>query len=155
MLRFGASASRAVACDGCSDEGMGPIHFARYAEIAALLVASGADVNATSRWGRTALSGTYNVELLRVLLASGANVNAPANGRTPLMEMLQMYEANRSDRQRASEFREMSELDQQLDSILITARSEVYVLDLHSTSAGKSCSSSLLGRMPNTMPSML
>ena len=34
-----------------------------------------------------------------------------------------------------SEGRELTELDQLLDSILITARSEVYVLDLHSTSA--------------------
>lgn len=35
-----------------------------------------------------------------------------------------------------SEGRELTELDQLLDGILITARSEVYVLDLHSTSAG-------------------
>lgn len=34
-----------------------------------------------------------------------------------------------------SEGRELTELDQLLDSILITAKSEVYVLDLHSTSA--------------------
>lgn len=34
-----------------------------------------------------------------------------------------------------SEGRELTELDRVLDSILITARSEVYVLDLHSTSA--------------------
>ncbi len=35
----------------------------------------------------------------------------------------------------SSEGVELTELDQQLDSILITAASEVYVLDLHSTSA--------------------
>lgn len=35
-----------------------------------------------------------------------------------------------------SEGRELTELDRLLDGILITARSEVYVLDLHSTSAG-------------------
>ena len=34
-----------------------------------------------------------------------------------------------------SEGRELTEIDRLLDSILITARSEVYVLDLHSTSA--------------------
>jgi succinylglutamate desuccinylase len=34
-----------------------------------------------------------------------------------------------------SECKELSEIDQLLDSILITAKSEVYVLDLHSTSA--------------------
>ena len=34
-----------------------------------------------------------------------------------------------------SECQELSEIDQLLDSILITAKSEVYVLDLHSTSA--------------------
>ncbi len=34
-----------------------------------------------------------------------------------------------------SEGRDLTELDSQLDSILITAESEVYVLDLHSTSA--------------------
>lgn len=37
-----------------------------------------------------------------------------------------------------SEGRELTEIDRLLDSILITARSEVYVLDLHSTSAGGS-----------------
>jgi succinylglutamate desuccinylase len=35
-----------------------------------------------------------------------------------------------------SECREVAEIDHLLDSILITARSEVYVVDLHSTSAG-------------------
>ncbi len=39
------------------------------------------------------------------------------------------------DLMQTSEGRELTELDQLLDSILITARSEVYVLDLHSTSA--------------------
>lgn len=37
---------------------------------------------------------------------------------------------------KVSECRELTEIDNLLDSILITARSEVYVLDLHSTSAG-------------------
>jgi predicted deacylase len=37
---------------------------------------------------------------------------------------------------RVSECRELAELDQFLDGVLITARSEVYILDLHSTSAG-------------------
>ena len=37
---------------------------------------------------------------------------------------------------KVSECRELAELDQLLDSVLITARSEVYILDLHSTSAG-------------------
>ena len=42
-----------------------------------------------------------------------------------------------SQRQKkVSECRELTEIDQLLDSILITARSEVFVLDLHSTSAG-------------------
>ncbi len=35
----------------------------------------------------------------------------------------------------SSEGHELAEIDQQLDSILITAKSEVYILDLHSTSA--------------------
>jgi hypothetical protein len=37
---------------------------------------------------------------------------------------------------RTAEGTELTELDQIIDSILITARDEVYVLDLHSTSAG-------------------
>ncbi|MEP6947376.1 MAG: succinylglutamate desuccinylase/aspartoacylase family protein [Acidobacteriota bacterium] len=37
--------------------------------------------------------------------------------------------------QKTSEYRELAEIDGILDSILITARSEVYILDLHSTSA--------------------
>ena len=37
---------------------------------------------------------------------------------------------------KVSECRELTEIDQLLDSILITAQSEVIVLDLHSTSAG-------------------
>lgn len=37
---------------------------------------------------------------------------------------------------KVSECRELTEIDQLLDSILITARAEVFVLDLHSTSAG-------------------
>lgn len=36
----------------------------------------------------------------------------------------------------SSEGRELTELDRLIDSILITARDEVYVIDLHSTSAG-------------------
>jgi len=40
------------------------------------------------------------------------------------------------DSLKSSEGRELSEIDQLLDGILITAHSEVYVLDLHSTSAG-------------------
>lgn len=43
----------------------------------------------------------------------------------------------RSKRARAtSECRELDELDRTIDQILITSRSEVFVLDLHSTSAG-------------------
>jgi len=42
----------------------------------------------------------------------------------------------RSERlSKTSECRELDEIDQAIDQILITARSEVYVLDLHSTSA--------------------
>lgn len=40
------------------------------------------------------------------------------------------------DRRHIREMREVSELDRLLDSILITAEDEVYVIDLHSTSAG-------------------
>ena len=47
--------------------------------------------------------------------------NMASVGMPPLMQL--------------SEGRELTELDRLLDSILITARSEVYVLDLHSTSA--------------------
>lgn len=43
--------------------------------------------------------------------------------------------AGASDFRRSSEGRELTELDELIDSILITAKDEVYILDLHSTSA--------------------
>jgi ankyrin repeat protein len=101
MLKYGASVSRTVSCNGCSEEGKAPIHFARYPEIARLLVASGADVNATYGQGTTALHDAYDLEIVRILVANGANVNAYGNGWTPLMHALQMYDANRSEVQRA------------------------------------------------------
>jgi ankyrin repeat protein len=67
-----------------------PLHFAERKEIAQILVARGADVNATNKAGITplmcAMMGRGDCkEIAEILIAHGANINAQDSaGRTPL-----------------------------------------------------------------------
>ncbi len=54
-------------------------------EIAALLIAKGADLNLRDDWDRTPLHGTANKEVAELLIAKGADINAlDKHGDTPL-----------------------------------------------------------------------
>ena len=74
-------------------EGFTPLHFAaqqQHADVAALLIAAGADPNARNRFGNTPLwTAMFNVrdgdgDVVRVLLDAGADVDAENNyGASP------------------------------------------------------------------------
>jgi ankyrin repeat protein len=90
------SADPALARIEDADDGSTPLHHAAWkghAEVAALLLDAGADVNAQNRnthYGGTPLHQAAHGNqkaVVELLLARGADVNAvSANGRTPLQE---------------------------------------------------------------------
>jgi ankyrin repeat protein len=63
-----------------------------------ILLARGADVNATNSWGANALQrGSYDFEKVRLLTGRGARVNAQSQiGNTPLMLAARVYGNSRS-----------------------------------------------------------
>ena len=68
--------------------GWTPLGFAANKEVAALLIAKGADVNAKNDFGVTPLYGAASgghKEVAELLIANGADVNVKSNfGETPL-----------------------------------------------------------------------
>jgi len=99
LLHHGADAKLGVSCNLCVDNGLRPLQYVRSAEVAKLLTAAGADVNAVDDRGQTALHGVVNADVARVLIENGANVNAQsANGWTPLMYALVPGTRNREYR---------------------------------------------------------
>lgn len=75
-----------AAADARDDDDRTPL-FNGSVAVAEVLVKAGADVNATSKNGRTVLHGTSDVPLTEFLLKNGADINAvDKRGRTPLYE---------------------------------------------------------------------
>jgi len=80
------------------EPGQTPLHLAATkADVAKLLLAAGAQINARDAWGWTPLhkatSVSVGAEAMKFLLARGADVNARDNtGRTPLFEAVVCFE---------------------------------------------------------------
>ena len=62
-----------------------PLHYSRTKEIAELLIAKGADINAKDYTGGTLLHAARSGEIVELLINKGADQNARnENGKTPL-----------------------------------------------------------------------
>lgn len=71
-----------------TNSGITPLHMARSPQMAQLLIAKGADVNAKNNWGRTPLHRAAergSKEIVELLIVNGANVvTRDKQGKTPL-----------------------------------------------------------------------
>lgn len=82
LLQGGADPNLKVS----SQEGYTPLHDAAFggeSEMVSLLLAAGANVNATNYEGLTALNFAANVKVARLLIAAGADRTAHVGGETP------------------------------------------------------------------------
>lgn len=74
-------------------------------DLARVLIANGADVNATDKFGQTPLHaavGSGRIDLVELLISRGAAINAKdGNGETPLQRAKSSYQALKRDADKA------------------------------------------------------